>query len=248
MKAVFVVGTGRSGTHFTVRLLNGFSRAHDPLAGNENHRILSDIATAAIHHKLPSKTTADYYLRQLDRNRSIFLDQHHPNLFFTRHWAELLGEIVFIYPRRPTHQIVASMLRHKGVLSWYNYAQNWRQRWFNKVPYPNKFFGLTQASDISKLPTHLLCAHRVIAHRMAYEAAVIEGRSDLRSVNYESLVKDPLAEFARVFTKSELEEFGDFTLLEKPNSSSLNKYRDVLDDRQVAEIAALERNYLKPNH
>jgi hypothetical protein len=147
---------------------------------------------------------------------------------------------VFLYPRRPAHQIVASMLRHKGVMSWYSYARNWRRRWFRRVPYPNRFLGLSRASDISTLPTHLLCAHRAIAHRQAYETAVAQGGADLRCVDYEALVDDPLAAFSQVFNKSELDRLGDFTLLEKPNRESLTKYRDVLDDRQVAEIQDLE--------
>lgn len=242
MNAIFVVGTGRSGTHFTVRLLNGFTNTHDPLGGEENPSILWDIATAAIHHRLPSQVTTDYYRNCLHRNDGVFLDQHHPNLFFARYWAEMFDGVVFLYPRRPVHQVVASMLRHKGVMSWYSYAQNWRRRWLYRLPYPNRFLGLARASDISTLPPHLLCAHRVMAHRKAYETAVAQGGADLRSVDYEALVDDPLAEFTRVFRKSELERLGDFTLLETPNRESLAKYRDVLDDRQVAEIEALERD------
>ena len=242
MNAVFVAGTGRSGTHFTVRLLNGFAFAHDPLGGKENPKNLWDIATAAIHHRLPSRATTDNYRDCLDRNDGVFLDQHHPNLFFAQHWAEMFDGVVFLYPRRPTHQIVASMLRHKGVMSWYSYAQNWRRRWLHRVPYPNRFLGLTRALDISSLPTHLLCAHRAIAHRRAYETAVAQRGADLRSLDYEALVDDPLAEFSRVFKESELDRLGDFTLLERPNRELLTKYRDVLDDRQVAEIEALERD------
>ncbi len=243
MNAVFVVGTGRSGTHFTVRLLNGFARAHDPLDGRENQRILQEIATAAIHHRLPSRAVIEYYRDCLDSNNGIFLDQHHPNLFFAKYWAERHEGVVFLYPQRPAHQIVASMLRHQGVMSWYSYAQNWRRRWLDRIPYPNQFLGLARATDISKLPTHLLCAHRVIAHRKAYERAVADGAADLRRVDYEALLDDPLAEFSRAFTASELGALGDFTLIERPTKDSLTKYRDVLNDRQVAEIRALELDF-----
>jgi hypothetical protein len=242
MNAIFVVGTGRSGTHFTVRLLNGFAQAHDPLGGEENQKILMDIATAAIHHRLPSRAVTDYYRHCLDGADGVFLDQHHPNLFFVRHWTEMFDGIVFLYPRRPAYQVVASMLRHKGVMNWYRYARHWRRRWIDRVPYPNRFLGLARASDISTLPTHLLCAHRVIAHRQAYEEAVARGGVELRSVDYEALVDDPLAEFSRAFSARELQTLGEFTLLEKPRKESLTKYRDVLDDRQVAEIEALEHD------
>lgn len=243
MNAIFVVGTGRSGTHFTVRLLNGFAHAHDPLSGEENPRILWDIATAAIHNRLPSRVTTDYYRDCLNHHDGVFLDQHHPNLFFARYWAEMFDGIVLLYPRRPVHQVVASMLRHTGVMSWYSYAQNWRQRWLNRVPYPNRFLGISCASDISTLPTHLLCAHRVIAHQKAFESAVTQGGADLRSIDYEALVDDPLSEFSRVFDESELQKLGNFTLCERPNRQSLTKYRDVLNDRQVAEIEAFANDH-----
>jgi hypothetical protein len=246
MNAVFVVGTGRSGTHFTVRLLNGFAHAHDPLNGQENPAILKDVARAAMHHRMPSRATTDHYRACLDSGEGVFLDQHHPNLFFARHWAEIFEGIVFLYPQRPVHQIVASMLRHRGVMDWYRYARHWRRRFLDPVPYPNRFLGLAHASDISSIPAHLLCAHRVIAHRRAYEATVARGGADLRSIDFEALVDDPLAEFSRVFTRPELDRLGDFTLTETPDKATLTKYRDVLDARQVDEIESLDRSLRAP--
>lgn len=240
MKGLFIVGTGRSGTHFTVRLLNGFANAHDPLNGSEKEDVLYDIARAAIHHRLPSGQTADYYRELLARDDAILLDQHHPNLFFVRHWSNMFDGIVFLYPQRPAYQIVASMLRHKGVMGWYQYASGLRQRTINRIPYPNQFLGIDRFSDIQAMPPHLLCAHRVFAHRRAFESAALDMGSSLRAVRYEELVKDPLAEFGRIFSLDELAELGMFSLVEQPQAGSLTKYKDVLSDEQVAEITALE--------
>lgn len=240
MDAIFVVGTGRSGTHFTVRLLNGFEHARDPLNGKEAPEILADVAQAAIHHRLPSQATAQYYRKHLQEGSGVFLDQHHPNLFSARHWAAMFPGAVFLHPQRPAYQVVASMLRHKGVMSWYKYARNWRQRTINRLPYPNRFLGLDRFGDMRALPPHLLCAHRVIAHRRAFEGLVGDMNGALRGVNYEALISDPLAEFSRVFTADEIATLGHFTLVEKPNPVSLHKYRDVLSEEQVAEIEALE--------
>lgn len=240
MKAVFVVGTGRSGTHFTVRLLNGFENAYDPLGGEEDPDVLRDVALAAIHHRLPSERTSEYYRALLTEGKGILLDQHHCNLFFVRHWSNMFDGIIFLYPQRPTYQIVASMLRHKGVMRWYSYAREWRQRTINRIPYPNRFLGIDNASDISTLPPHLLCAHRVIAHRRAYEDRIAEGGGDLRGIDYEALVEDPLTAFSRVFTSDEINSLGEFTLSETPQKTSLVKFRDTLSKEQVAEIADLE--------
>jgi hypothetical protein len=241
LKAIFVVGTGRSGTHFTARLLNGFARAYDPLDGKENPQILKDVARAAIHHHLPSYATAAYYRRYLENAPVVFLDQHHPNLFFMGHWAAMFDGIVFLYPHRPTYQVVASMLRHDGVMRWYEYARKWPQRTFRRLPYPNRFLGVDSFVDLDALPAHLLCAHRVMAHERVYQQQVGPLRGALRSVDYEAMVADPAAALKSVFTPEEAECLGKFTLMERPRSASLSKYRDVLSDAQVAEIVELER-------
>lgn len=48
MDAVFIVGTGRSGTHFTCRSILGFSNAFDPHNGRECLETLRSVAQAAI--------------------------------------------------------------------------------------------------------------------------------------------------------------------------------------------------------
>lgn len=239
MRGLFVVGTGRSGTHFTLRLLRGFAGTRDPLEGREDHGVLMDVARAAIRHRLPPGRTANRYRALLADPGGVLLDQHHPNLFFARHWAELFEGIVFVYPSRPTHQIVASMLRHEGVMGWYRYARDWR-RVLDPVPFPNRFLGLERRSEIASLPPHILCARRVIAHRRAFEAARAALGDAVRAVDYEALVRDPEAELARVFTAAERARLGAFERLERPDPASLTKYRDVLSEGEVAEIAALE--------
>lgn len=246
MDGIFVVGTGRSGTHFTIRLLSGFENTRDPLGGRENPKILRDIATAAIHHRLPSDAVTRYYEEHFHNSRDlVFLDQHHPNLFFMQHWQKILEPIVFLYPKRATHQVVASMMRHEGVMSWYNYAKRPRQRILDRIPYPNRFLGLKRFDEIRSLPIHLLCAHRVIAHRLAFENALADMKGELRVVNYAALIENPLNEFSKVFSRDELKKLGQFTTVEEPNPASLEKFRDVLTDEQVMEISDVEKELTK---
>lgn len=241
MRAIFIVGTGRSGTHFTTRLLNGFEHTNDPMKGKEDPNLLMDIANAAIHHRLPSRNSERVYRHRIMHEDGVFLDQHHPNLFFVNHWSTLFEGVVFLYPQRPIYQTVASMLRHRGVMSWYRYAKGWRQRTINRIPYPNRFLGLEQFSDVQSLPPHLLCAHRVIAHQKAYEGSVAMMNGALRSIDYVSLVNNPLEEFSRVFSAKEITRLGKFSLVEQPSPQSLSKYKDVLSEKEVAEINALGR-------
>jgi hypothetical protein len=157
---------------------------------------------------------------------------------------EFVDRPVFLFPRRPIHQIVSSMLRHEGVLSWYQYARNWRQRTINPVPYPNQFFGVERYEDILRLPPHLLCAHRVIAHRKVFLSGIASLQERLHEVDYEALVASPLAEFERIFTPHQRNLLGAYTQREEPHPESLEKYKDNLTDAQVEEINALEARLL----
>jgi hypothetical protein len=244
MKSIFVVGTGRSGTHYTIRLLAGFANSSDPLNGKENPDILYPIARAAIHHTHLSRSTVKSYEKSLAECRGVFLDQHHPNLFFAEFWSKTLADPVFLFPQRATEQIVSSMLRHPGVLSWYDYAKSWKQRIFNRIPYPNQFFGVENYEEIVDLPLHLLCARRVIAHRKAFadRAKRLPGR--MRAIDYQALVTSPEAELRRVFTAAELETLGTFSLCETPQKEPLEKFRENLSTKQIDNILDLEARAL----
>lgn len=242
MRAVFVVGTGRSGTHFLLRSLRGFSNTYDPHDGKEYGPVLNDISKAAIHHRLPSKETDDYYLRRVSESVGVLLDQHHPNLFFAEHWKAHLDDVVFLYPDRPTVQIVSSMMRHPGVLAWYSYVKNWRRRTINRIPYPNRFLGVESFREINNLPLHLLCARRVIAHRHAFEAAHVMMPDRMRRIFYEDLVSDPERTLTDIFTTEEQRILGSFKVVERPKKQSLSKFQDVLNAKQIAEIEELDES------
>lgn len=86
----------------------------------------------------------------------------------------------------------------------------------------------------------MLCAHRVIAHRRAFKEINRGLRGRSRSVDYLNLVQAPEIELARVFTEAERISLGEFILAETPRRASLDKFRDVLNGAQLAEIEALE--------
>lgn len=240
MKAIFIIGTGRSGTHFLTRVLNGFSNIYDPLDGKENTQILRDVAQSAILHRPINSTVVEKYKEFSTMNSKIYLDQHHPNIFFVEEILKLIPDAVFLYPDRPVYQIVSSMLQHNGIMSWYSYATSWKRMFFNRVPFPNRFLGLDSIKQINGLPPHLLCAHRAIAHKKVFLALADRWPGKVRAVNYESLVDSPLDELEKVFSREELNILGEFTLKEKPNKVSMSKYKDTLTDIQVSEIVKLQ--------
>ncbi len=248
MNAIFVVGTGRSGTHFLARLLAGFENVHDPFHGEESGAILQDVAKAALHHRLPSEATEQHFRTAIRTNGPILVDQHHPNLFFASHWASRLDDPLFLYPDRPARQTVASMMRHRGVRSWYRYARKKAFSLKDRLPYPNRFLGVDSYFELERSPLHLLCVKRIAAHHRAYKAEKEKLGSRLRRVAYETLVADPETALEQIFSKDERARLGHFTLTEEPKAASLEKYRDILTEAQVREIDEIENRLIRnPN-
>lgn len=132
------------------------------------------------------------------------------------------------------------MLNHGEVMGWYSYVRQWRQRLFNRVPFPNQMLGLEHQGLIESLPPHLLCTYRVVAHRLAFQQQAARFPDAVRAVDYESLVADAEEAMARVFSREELCQLGAFTLKEQPDSDAVHRYQRTLSPEQVAEIAALE--------
>jgi hypothetical protein len=95
--------------------------------------------------------------------------------------------------------------------------------------------GLTEFAQLDKLELHQICALRVISHeKMAKKMQ--ESGSDLRFINYENLVKDQFSEYSKVFSQSELDALGEFSLIEESSLDSLSKYKEVLTDKQISEV------------
>lgn len=241
--SVFIVGSGRSGTHYTARAMSGFENIHDPHNGREFSEILYPIAIAVIEHRTYPKKVKSYYSRVKHRfsdTGQVFIDQHHPNLFFVEDLRKIFPDnAVFVYPDRPIVQIVASMLKHEGVLSWYKYAT--KRRLFNRPPpYPNQFLGIRDENIIHEGPLHLLCAYRAIVHKKKM-LELVRKYDCCRFINYENLVMDQEGELQRIFMADELQKLGNFTVKEKPLIESLQKYHDVLSKLQISEIEQLEK-------
>lgn len=248
MKALFIVGTGRSGTHFTCRALAGFQNIVDPHSGRENVPILRSIATSAIHHRDLERKVISYYKGMRDQipGGRIFLDQHHPNLFFVKELREIFDDALFIFPDRPTVQIVASMMRHRGVQKWYQYAKDSTSSLLprNRVPFPNRFLGLASKEELFELDIHKLCTWRVIAHKNHMNKLAQEN-DFCRLLVYEDLVARQKTAFEALFSDDELAELGDFSVVEESNAESISKYKEVLSSKQIEEIMEIEAMALK---
>jgi hypothetical protein len=235
VKAIFIVGTGRSGTHFTARLLAGFAHVRDPWNGEESDVVRREVAFSAVHHRQLGKAAVNYFAGQLWATgpNEVFLDQHHPNLFHIPQLLRVESDAIFLYPRRPIEQIVASMLTHRSVLSWYQFAER------NPIPFPNAFLGLESADQMTHLAQHVLCAKRVLAHERKFAEMTQLYPDKVRAVDYVALVETPQRALEQLFSSAELARLGPYAPKIDAEKSSLTKYQQVLTPAQIAEVKAL---------
>lgn len=235
LRAVFVTGTGRSGTHFTARVLREFAGADDFLAGREHRPTLQRVARAAMAGAgLPPRALAHYRWFALRARllRRVLIDQHHPNLFHVPQILSLLPQTIFLYPDRPAVQVVASMLRHGGVSGWYDQIRAGQLA----LAQPDLFFGLTSAEEATSLPPHILALRRVQAHRCRALAMQKTYPERFRFVDFNALVLDRDAELRRVLTVAELAVMGQRRPAEASRPDVLSKYHEVLSPRQILDI------------
>lgn len=235
MDALFIIGTGRSGTHFLTRHLSGFKNIHDPQKGKENSKLLREIATAALFHAEYPQNAVDYYTNQFSQKPAnhIFLDQHHSNLFFTDELQRISSATIFLCPIRPLKQIVASMLNHEGVLSWYTYLKDHSAV---RPPMPNQFFGIHTMEEFHTEEFHIICAKRVLSHYEKFSKLHQSFPEIFRWINYEKMVLAPADHISEIFNPTELKLLGEFIPKESSQPSSLIKFNTTLTSAQIRDL------------
>lgn len=241
MKSIFILGTGRSGTHHLCRSLLDFSNIEDYMNGYENHDILGPLTEFAIKHQPLNNKIINYYRSQISKasqEGKIFLDQCHANI---HHYDQLNLEFkdsVFIGIDRPTEQIVASMFNHKGTSRRYKYIH---KGYFNNLPFPNNFFGVQNLAELKALPKHILFAKRVIAHKKINKKLL--SHNNFKLLNFEEFINNKQKELNRIFSENTISGFGDYSEKEFSKKDVLTKYRQVLSKTEIKEIRKLEKNY-----
>jgi hypothetical protein len=188
-KILFVIGTGRSGTHFLTECLTGHADISDFTGGRENSLALRMVTAAALNgdnsSDLLRKTALVYDALASAVRPAWFVDQSHPNIWFTEYWSNEYPLAYFVGIIRNPYSVVASMMKHTAVRSW---TYQW-----NKFPIPNPFLGITSA-NVETYETMSLaerCALRWISHydRLNKIKRILDGKFSV--VCYEELCQNP---------------------------------------------------------
>ncbi|WP_341582336.1 sulfotransferase [Marinobacter metalliresistant] len=225
---VFIVGTGRSGTHFLCSCLNSFSELDDGFSGKESRYMFDRISELTVRQNPLSSSVRGYYSSMM---RSVYpktlVDQTHPNIWNVEQLKNWFPNARFLTLNRDVYSVVFSMINHPGVAAWeINHF---------KYPKPNRFLGITEKnrniycnrlSDIQRF-VFRWCAHTERSMEL------IETYPDsVMGIRYEDLAADmvremgKVADFLEIDPPNELQYFNEKSLLKK-NSLSREQVREI---------------------
>ncbi len=226
---VFVIGTGRSGTHWL-----GYSLGNHPeIRATVEVQPMFELSTRmALNQDLENHLFVKLvraYKRQLFKSSpKLYLDKTHPNIWLAEKLKEAFPQALFIGIERNPFATVASMMKHKGVSAWH---QCWQD-----FPIPNRFLGITHeiAKGYENIPFASQCAMRWVAHR--------DKMTELKGVLGNSLMVISYEEFAHN-TKGIIFELQQFLGLLNPiplpivKIESLEKWKKQLSSDEILQIS-----------
>jgi len=230
-KPIFVLGTGRSGTHWVGHILESHPDIRITVEKAPMFRWSTQMALdPPCEAELLPKLIRAYKWQMLRSAPREYADKSHPNIWICEQLAAALPGARFLAVDRGPFATVASMLRHRGVSDWHN-------RW-QEFPIPNRFLGITKdnVDGYEALSAATKCAMRWIAHKaqMQHLSKLLGQR--MKMLVYESLIATP---------SSSVIDLQSFLGLARPipepkvKSESLNKWREQLSPVEVDDIAAV---------
>lgn len=227
-RPVFVIGTGRSGTHWLGYSLGDHPEVRatievEPIFGLSTRMALNQ----ALEDRLFVQLVKAYRWQLLRTASKLYLDKTHPNIWIAEKLKTAFPQSLFLGIERNPYATVASMMKHKGVSAWH---KRWRE-----FPIPNRFLGITEelADGYDDIPFASQCAMRWVAHHNRMnELRDILG-DDLLVISYEDFAHD---------TTNTIYQLKTFLELHKPipaprvESESLGKWKAQLSDAELTHV------------
>ena len=230
-RKIFIIGTGRSGTHWVANILKGHADIHITI---EKPEIFAPVTKMALDFGNKQRLLPELINRYRWEHSLVapqhYADKSHPNIWWAEELAEAFPNSLFIGTNRNPYATVASMLKKPGVLAW-------QQRW-KEFPIPNPFLGITQENleQYKKMPLAAKCALRWRAHqeKMKYLRSALGAR--LYVTCYEKNILD---------TEKQMLDLGEFLQLKSPlpmpkvKKESLERYKSELSLETIDEISSV---------
>lgn len=227
---VFIVGTGRSGTHLATETLISHRDLDDLTSGQENPFVFDEVVRYATgEHRDPDllDLILDKYeilVRAATPRRLV--DQCHPNLWLFRELSDAFPSAQFVAMLRNPYSVSYSMQHHPGVMQW---IERWRE-----LGVPNPFLGIREGEEATyeRMTASEKCARRWAAHTVQIDRAKRELGNRMFLLVYEDLCREPEATSELLAEWLSCEERLHPPAIER---SSLEKWRR-LDRSSVVEI------------
>lgn len=223
---IFIVGCGRSGTNWLGNIINTSKEIYTTIEAPETFNLVTDIVIKG------KKELLNNLINRYDSISNLvkplhYADKSHHNLWLVDDLVSEFSDSKFIGIYREVYGTVASMLKHKGVLSWFD---TW-----DKYPVPNKFLGITNYNENIYNNYSLIekCTLRWASH---YDQLIYlqEKYTDkFLSINYDDLVDN---------IDQEVDKINKFLNLDSvkvvPVKKSLYKHNDLSfkDREEIANI------------
>jgi hypothetical protein len=239
MDAIFIIGSGRTGTHLMCNELLTYKNTFDDVnrgkgetAKENEKRLLTSTETAIKQIPLPDNVIKDY--KGSVENKKVFINQDHTNLFHVEQLLENFPDCLFFAMKRPIPQVVSSMLRKPATLRWFEWSKK-------NGKFPNKFTGIKDKNHIKKLSIEQLCAKRVRSHYKEINRLKNLYPKNIVIVEFEKLVKLENADqyIKSLITKEQYNQLGEKTHNIEKESDVLTKHNTFLTDEQKKKIANL---------
>jgi len=228
---VFVIGSGRSGTHWLGYILEGFPETHVTI---EKAPIFPWVVEMAQRPEREPELFPQLAGRYRAEHRRVlpkhYVDKSHPNLWIAERLANEFPEARFVAIWRSLEGTVASMLRHEGV-------RHWVELWDRQLD-ANRFLGVTDEliSEYRDMSVAARCTVRVIAHYVEIERLTAALGDRLHIVPYDRLQTDHDREVQRLAAFLHLPVPA---VLPQPLTESQTKWKTQLSDQEKADIRAV---------
>lgn len=226
-KIIFIIGSGRSGTHLIGRTLGNSNQIEAYIEDKFFFNRVTRLATGINRNKKEFKSILKKYKKEFSRSKfDYILEKTHPNIWFVEELVAFFPEAKFIGIKRSVFSTVASMLNHKGVLRWYEVLPQ------NEV---NPFLGITDEnkSFFDSLPLESKCALRWKSHSDRLAFLKTRYPDKVLVVDYDEFY-DSNAELMR---KIEVFMNFDFQIeCEELNQNGKVKWKDTLTDEHLVNI------------
>lgn len=227
-KKIFILGTGRSGTHWIGYTLGAHPEVRATVEARPAFGWSVQMALdPSQRDRLYPRIVQYYKLQHWLSAPKHYLDKSHTNIWIADRLAETFDDALFVAIKRNPYATVASMLRHVGVLEWHN---TWRE-----YPVPNPFLGIEAGAEdaYEQTPLAAQCAMRWVTHAERLDELGSLLGDKLMAIEYEDL-----------FTNTEpvLDALSGFVGLDEPipiptiKAKSMDKWKRQLSDEEKEQI------------